>query len=84
MSEGGSASEVWKSIELGAAEYLEKPLSTLKLRNIWQHVVRKVSSASAHSAASLWNAGVLNTQHSFHFVHLSFCIYTQTSGIVCR
>jgi len=42
MSEGGSASEVWKSIELGAAEYLEKPLSTLKLRNIWQHVVRKV------------------------------------------
>ncbi|DBA90178.1 hypothetical protein WJX77_009214 [Trebouxia sp. C0004] len=42
MSEGGSASEVWKSIELGAAEYLEKPLSTLKLRNIWQHVVRKM------------------------------------------
>jgi len=48
MSEGGSASEVWKSIELGAAEYLEKPLSTLKLRNIWQHVVRKVSSAGGH------------------------------------
>jgi len=48
MSEGGSANEVWKSIELGAAEYLEKPLSTLKLRNIWQHVVRKVSSTGAH------------------------------------
>ena len=42
MSEGGSANEVWKSIELGAVEYLEKPLSPLKLRNIWQHVVRKV------------------------------------------
>lgn len=42
MSEGGSANEVWKSIELGAVEYLEKPLSLLKLRNIWQHVVRKV------------------------------------------
>ena len=42
MSEGGSANEVWKSIELGAVEYLEKPLSQLKLRNIWQHVVRKV------------------------------------------
>ena len=42
MSEGGSANEVWKSIQLGAVEYLEKPLSQLKLRNIWQHVVRKV------------------------------------------
>lgn len=42
MSEGGSANIVWKSIELGAVEYLEKPLSELKLRNIWQHVVRKV------------------------------------------
>lgn len=42
MSEGGSATKVWKSIELGAVEYLEKPLSTLKLRNIWQHVVRKM------------------------------------------
>lgn len=47
MSEGGSANEVWKSIELGAVEYLEKPLSQLKLRNIWQHVVRKV--------CQLWN-----------------------------
>ena len=27
MSKGGSANEVWKSIELGAVEYLEKPLS---------------------------------------------------------
>ena len=42
MSERGSANEVWKSIELGAVEYVEKPLSQLKLRNIWQHVVRKV------------------------------------------
>lgn len=42
MSEGGSATEVLKSIELGAVEYIEKPLSLLKLRNIWQHVVRKV------------------------------------------
>ena len=68
MSEGGSASEVWKSIELGAAEYLEKPLSTLKLRNIWQHVVRKVSSAAGHSAALIWYDGIQNTQHSFQFV----------------
>ena len=37
-----STDDVWKGIELGAAEVLEKPLSSLKLRNIWQHVVRKV------------------------------------------
>ncbi len=43
-SEGGSQQEVWRSIELGAADCLEKPLSPLKLRNIWQHVVRKVSA----------------------------------------
>lgn len=42
MSEACSATEVLKSIELGAVEYIEKPLSLLKLRNIWQHVVRKV------------------------------------------
>ena len=41
-SEGGSQQEVWSSIELGAADCLEKPLSPLKLRTIWQHVVRKV------------------------------------------
>ncbi|DBA72452.1 hypothetical protein WJX79_006294 [Trebouxia sp. C0005] len=52
MSEGGSASEVWKSIELGAAEYLEKPLSTLKLRNIWQHVVRKMMHGCEQEASS--------------------------------
>ena len=44
-SEGGSQQEVWRSIELGAADCLEKPLSPLKLRNIWQHVVRKVSAS---------------------------------------
>ena len=33
---------VWRGIEVGAAEVLEKPLSQLKLQNIWQHVVRKV------------------------------------------
>ena len=48
MSEGSSATEVLKSIELGAVEYIEKPLSLLKLRNIWQHVVRKVRSTDAN------------------------------------
>jgi hypothetical protein len=29
-------------VQLGAADFLQKPLSDEKLRNIWQHVVRKV------------------------------------------
>ena len=32
-----------KGIELGAVDFLEMPISPLKLRNIWQHVVRKAS-----------------------------------------
>ena len=44
-----STDDVWKGIELGAAEVLEKPLSSLKLRNIWQHVVRKVTLMSCWS-----------------------------------
>lgn len=52
MSDGASANKVWKSIELGAVEYLEKPLSQLKLRNIWQHVVRKVSYCDSSSTES--------------------------------
>lgn len=46
-SQGGSTQEVWRSIELGAEDCLEKPLSQLKLRNIWQHVVRKVLTLRA-------------------------------------
>lgn len=37
---------VWRGIEIGAAEVLEKPLSTHKLQNIWQHVVRRVDLIS--------------------------------------
>jgi len=43
VSDPGATTEcVWRGIEVGAAEVLEKPLSLLKLQNIWQHVVRKV------------------------------------------
>jgi hypothetical protein len=45
MSATGGAGEVMKGIELGAVDYLEKPVSLDKLRNIWQHVVRKVGGA---------------------------------------
>ncbi|KAK7386310.1 hypothetical protein VNO78_26455 [Psophocarpus tetragonolobus] len=36
-----------KCIALGAVEFLSKPLSEDKLRNIWQHVVHKAFSAGA-------------------------------------
>lgn len=33
--------DVMRGIESGAADFLQKPVSTHRLRNIWQHVVRK-------------------------------------------
>ncbi|KAJ1428928.1 Signal transduction response regulator, receiver domain [Sesbania bispinosa] len=38
-----------KCIALGAVEFLSKPLSEDKLRNIWQHVVHKAFNAGASS-----------------------------------
>ncbi|KAJ6804374.1 two-component response regulator-like APRR2 isoform X1 [Iris pallida] len=40
-----SISTTVKCIALGAAEFLQKPYSEDKLRNIWQHVVHKAFSA---------------------------------------
>ncbi|XP_043808605.1 two-component response regulator-like APRR2 isoform X3 [Manihot esculenta] len=37
-----------KCIALGAVEFLRKPLSEEKLRNIWQHVVRKAFNAGGN------------------------------------
>ena len=48
----GSADDVWKGIHLGAVEVLEKPLSSLKLQNIWQHVVRRVRRAALYLSLS--------------------------------
>lgn len=35
-----SSSQVLAAVQHGAADFLEQPLSQLKLRNIWQHTVR--------------------------------------------
>ncbi|XP_019238859.1 PREDICTED: two-component response regulator-like APRR2 isoform X2 [Nicotiana attenuata] len=40
-----SLSTMMKCIALGAVEFLQKPLSDDKLKNIWQHVVRKAFNA---------------------------------------
>lgn len=41
-SDTSEHNEVMLGIKLGAVDFLEKPLSLLKLRNIWQHTVRKM------------------------------------------
>ena len=42
MSEDNNEHRVLSGIKLGACDFLDKPLSSLKLKNIWQHVVRKM------------------------------------------
>ncbi|XP_019156491.1 PREDICTED: two-component response regulator-like APRR2 isoform X2 [Ipomoea nil] len=42
-----------KCIALGAVEFLQKPLSDDKLRNIWQHVVHKAFNAGGKDVESL-------------------------------
>lgn len=42
MSEGGDSGDVMRAVKLGAVDFLDKPLSLLKLKNIWQHSVRKM------------------------------------------
>ncbi|MED6223917.1 Two-component response regulator-like [Stylosanthes scabra] len=44
-------STMMKCIALGAVEFLHKPLSEDKLRNIWQHVVHKAFSATTSSVS---------------------------------
>ena len=76
MSGSGSQGEVMKGIELGAVDYLEKPVSLQKLRNIWQHVVRKVSVTCPH-CTSLLSASL--------FMTLSFpaCWYSSERCCFC-
>lgn len=42
MSESEAPGDVLQGIKLGAVDFLKRPLSPLKLRNIWQHAVRRV------------------------------------------
>ncbi|KAL2612069.1 hypothetical protein R1flu_023761 [Riccia fluitans] len=44
MSNTENMAIMMQGIALGAADFLQKPLSDEKLRNIWQHVVRKALS----------------------------------------
>ncbi|GBF97777.1 hypothetical protein Rsub_10202 [Raphidocelis subcapitata] len=42
MGPDPSPKDVMRGISLGAVDFLAKPVSQLKLRNIWQHTVRKM------------------------------------------
>jgi hypothetical protein len=42
MGANTSQGQKMAGIKAGAVDFLEKPLSSLKLRNVWQHTVRKV------------------------------------------
>eukprot|EP00775_Hariotina_reticulata_P005146 gene5146-5386_t len=44
MAQAPSPTDIMAGIKLGAVDILAKPLSPLKLRNIWQHTVRKMMS----------------------------------------
>lgn len=56
MAELGSPKDVMRSVQLGAVDFLDKPLSMLKLKTIWQHAVRKMmrqnSLVSFHDAGT--------------------------------
>jgi DNA-binding response OmpR family regulator len=42
-----SAAEILAAVEAGAADVLDRPLSQLKLRNLWQHTVRMMMTADS-------------------------------------
>jgi hypothetical protein len=57
MSDCGATVDVMRAVQLGAVDFLDKPLSLLKLKNIWQHSVRKMMARAAggsfhHAAAA--------------------------------
>ncbi|KAL9277674.1 hypothetical protein ACSQ67_025002 [Phaseolus vulgaris] len=60
FDENEALSTIWSSldgfhvaiVELGAVEFLSKPLSEDKLQNIWQHVVHKAFNAGANAPNS--------------------------------
>jgi two-component response regulator (ARR-B family) len=61
MSADGETSMVMKGITYGACDYLLKPVRIQELRNIWQHVVRKLRREPQEHSAS-FEDGEINQQ----------------------
>ncbi|KAI3433918.1 hypothetical protein D9Q98_003720 [Chlorella vulgaris] len=47
MSSCSTSEDVMRAVKLGAVDFLDKPLSHLKLKNIWQHSVRKMMNRAS-------------------------------------
>ncbi|KIY94349.1 hypothetical protein MNEG_13612 [Monoraphidium neglectum] len=51
------AAQVMEGVDAGAADFLERPLSSLKLQNLWQHAVRRAMAARRPCASADAAAG---------------------------
>lgn len=58
MTEAATQADVLAAVQLGAVDFLDKPLSLLKLKNIWQHSVRKVRTSRASTQLGAPRGGV--------------------------
>ncbi|KAI7840077.1 hypothetical protein COHA_006207 [Chlorella ohadii] len=47
MAAAAGHADVLRAVKMGAVDFLDKPLSLLKLKNIWQHSVRKMMLKAA-------------------------------------
>ena len=68
MSSDSHTEAVMKGIVHGACDYLIKPVRIEELRNIWQHVVRKLAFANTKVGQleqSYVDRASLGTTHSF-------------------
>lgn len=50
--------DVLRAVTLGAVDFLDKPLSSLRLRNIWQHTIRRMMQKTSLQENSLGAGGV--------------------------
>lgn len=61
-----SPSQVLAAVEHGAADVLERPLSQLKLRNIWQHAVRAAMSGLGETQSASQDATAVDDLMAKH------------------
>lgn len=87
MSEGSTTVDVMRAVQLGAADFLDKPLSVLKLKNIWQHSVRRmmqrtsICNTSGYVGPSFSEPGP-QLGHQLHST-ISGCLPSSMTGPIC-
>ncbi|GAB4818044.1 hypothetical protein N2152v2_005090 [Parachlorella kessleri] len=73
MSECSTTGDVLRAVKLGAVDWLDKPLSLLKLKNIWQHSVRRMMQRTSFYDAGADKAPAPLTQQVSAGVPLELC-----------